>query len=43
MTELNKLILGDTLATLESLPDDIVNVGGTSPPTTNRRNTRGGW
>ena len=42
MTAFNRLILGDTLTELRKLPDDIVNVGVTSPPY-NKQEKHKGW
>lgn len=42
MTEFNRLIQGDTLTTLQSLPDDLVGVGITSPPY-NKQEKHKGW
>jgi len=38
---LNKIILGDALMVLRSLPADIVDLGGTSPPYNKGENKRG--
>lgn len=42
MTDFNRLILGDTLTELRKLPDDIVDVGVTSPPY-NKQEKHKGW
>ncbi len=42
MTDFNCLIRGDTLAELKKLPDEIVNVGVTSPPY-NKQEKHKGW
>lgn len=42
MSNLDKLILGDTLAILSTLPDDLVDVGITSPPY-NKQEKHKGW
>lgn len=42
MTAFNRLILGDTLTELRKLPDDIVDVGVTSPPY-NKQEKHKGW
>ncbi|MEA3272040.1 MAG: hypothetical protein U9P90_00050 [Patescibacteria group bacterium] len=39
---LNKIILGDTLNILKTLPDDMINVGVTSPPY-NKGENKKGW
>ena len=39
---LNKIIQGDTLNVLETLPDEIVDVGVTSPPY-NKGENKKGW
>ncbi len=42
MTEFNRLIVGDTLATLRAMPNDVVDVGVTSPPY-NKQEKQKGW
>ena len=42
MTDFNRLILGDTLTELKKLPDEVVNVGVTSPPY-NKQEKHKGW
>ena len=39
---MNKIICGDTLATLKGLPDSTVDVGVTSPPY-NKQENKKGW
>ena len=42
MTDFNRLIRGDTLAELKKLPDEIANIGVTSPPY-NKQEKHKGW
>lgn len=42
MTNIDKLICGDALTVLQSLPDDVVDVGVTSPPY-NKQEKHKGW
>lgn len=40
---LNRILQGDTLTILKTLPDEIVDVGVTSPPYNKGENKKGGW